>query len=347
MQDLADLKTVLLKQCRPIDVERRLAMFKARHGEGQADDVQAAHGSKGRGRHFAVVGSLLAIAASLLAVFILRYKAANDTETQLPKRLAMTTAARHARHATISNGSDTTKTFTSTSNRLAIPREAYMLKRADAKPRLLSVPYGCSADITLPDGSIAYVHAGSELSFSPQYINGKRVVIIDGEAYFKVKHDAEHPFVVQAGDVSTTVYGTEFNVNTHGTHGVTVTLVSGCVGVTSPSYSHRMAPGDQVACGRDGVTSQKVDLLPYTNWRDGYLYYDHVKLSEVVADIARNYNLEVRFENRDAMTALTHFVCERGADVQTVVAMLNQMGKAKVRLEGKTMVVCSHSEHVK
>lgn len=92
-------------------------------------------------------------------------------------------------------------------------------------------------------------------------------------------------------------------------------------------------------CGRDGVTSRKVDLLPYTNWRDGYLYYDRVPLSEIVADIAHNYNLEARFENRDAMTAITHFVCERGAEAQTVVAMLNQMGKAKVRLEGKTLVV--------
>lgn len=338
-QDLADVKTVLLKQCRPIDVERRLAMFKARHAEDQADDAPSANSRSVRGRRIAVVGSMLAVAASLLAVFILRYQAANDEEIRLPKRLAMTTAARHARHATISSGSDTTQAFASTSTHLAIPREAYMLKQADAKPRLLSVPYGCSADITLPDGSIAYVHTGSELSFSPHYINGKRVVIIDGEAYFKVKHDAEHPFVVQAGDVSTTVYGTEFNVNTHGTHGVTVTLVSGCVGVTSPSYSHRMAPGDQVECGRDGVTSRKVDLLPYTNWRDGYLYYDRVPLSEIVADIAHNYNLEARFENRDAMTAITHFVCERGAEVQTVVAMLNQMGKAKVRLEGKTLVV--------
>ncbi len=338
-QDQADLKTVLLKQCRPIDVEQRLAMFKARHAEDHADDAPSANSRTVRGRRIAVIGSLLAVAASLLAVFILRYQAVNSEETLLPKRLAMTTAARHARHATISSGSDTTQAFASTSTHLAIPREAYMLKQADAKPRLLSVPYGCSADITLPDGSIAYVHAGSELSFSPHYINGKRVVIIDGEAYFKVKHDAEHPFVVQAGDVSTTVYGTEFNVNTHGTHGVTVTLVSGCVGVTSPSYSHRMAPGDQVACGRDGVTSRKVDLLPYTNWRDGYLYYDRVPLSEIVADIAHNYNLEARFENRDAMTAITHFVCERGAEVQTVVAMLNQMGKAKVRLEGKTLVV--------
>lgn len=342
-QDLADMKTVLLKQNRPIDVERRLAMFKAAHDDDHADADTAArqgsHSATGHGRRYLIAGSLLAVAASLLALFIVRHIAATDAETQLPKHLVMTTAARHARYATISNGSDTSRAFNSSNSHLSIPREAYMLKQADAKPRLLSVPYGCSADITLPDGSIAYVHAGSELSFSPQYINGKRVVIIDGEAYFKVKHDAGHPFVVQAGDVSTTVYGTEFNVDTHGGHGVTVTLISGCVGVESPGHSKRMAPGDQVACGNNGMTSRQVDLLPYTNWRDGYLYYDRVPLSEVVADIARNYNLDVRIEDQQAVVALTHFVCERGADTQTVVAMLNQMGKAHVRLEGKTLVV--------
>lgn len=335
-QDLYDIRTVLLKQTRPnaVDVERELRFFKAKH------HPRTSH--KPSRRHTALLVSLFAAAAVLLALFLLRPLIAGQSrirENAMPQKLAMTTAAKHARYATISNGTHQTGAFSSKTGHLSIPQEAYMLRQADASPRLLSVPYGCSADLTLPDGSVAYVHAGSELSFSPQYINGKRVVILDGEAYFKVKHDAAHPFVVQAGNVTTTVYGTEFNINTHAAHGIAVTLISGSVGVSAPHYSRRMAPGEQVSWSASGAHEQQVDLLPYTNWRDGYLYYDGQSLESILTDLAHNYKLDVRFNDRSAMHLLTHFVCERGADINTVVTMLNQMGKARIRLENSTLVV--------
>lgn len=335
-QDLNDIRTVLLKQNRPtdIDVERELRLFKAKH--------QPSAPKQPLRRHTVLVVSLLSAAAALLAFFFLRpiiSEQSSINENALPQKLAMTTAAKHARYATISNGSNKTNAFSSGNNHLSIPKEAYMLRQADAEPRLLSVPYGCSADVTLPDGSVAYVHAGSELSFSPQYINGKRVVILDGEAYFKVKHDANHPFVVQAGDVTTTVYGTEFNINTHAPRGIAVTLISGSVGVSAPHYTRRMVPGEQVSWSSSGTQEQRVDLLPYTNWRDGYLYYDEQPLESILTDLAHNYRLNVRFTDRSAMHLLTHFVCERGADINTVLTMLNEMGKAKIHLENNTLVV--------
>ena len=131
----------------------------------------------------------------------------------------------------------------------------------------------------------------------------------------------------------------QFNINTHAAQGIAVTLISGSVGVSAPHYSHRMAPGEQVSWSASGAHEQQVDLLPYTNWRDGFLYYDQQSLESILSDLARNYRLSVRFNDRSAMHLLTHFVCERGADINTVVTMLNQMGKARIRLENSTLVV--------
>ena len=326
-QDVCDLRSVLLKEQAPIDVEGRLKAFKARHTAGATQH-------RSRKARTIAIGALLAAAAALALVWV--RKPGLKTE---PKAMAMTDKARHARYAIISDGKTAAKAFTASTNRLTIPKEAYMLQQADGSRRLLSVPYGCSADITLPDGSVAYVHTGSELSFSPQYINGKRVVILDGEAYFRVKHDERHPFIVHAGGVTTTVYGTEFNVNSHDRGGVTVTLVTGSVGVEAPHFSQRIVPGEQVAVGEGTATCRRVDLLPYTNWRDGYLYYDHEPLRNIVTDLAHNYNLDVRFDDKEAMDMLTHFVCERGADISTAISMLNQMHKVHVRLDGHTLVV--------
>lgn len=325
-QDLCDVRTVLLRRNRPIDVECRLTVFRQKMLQGK--------GRRHPARRPAIIGMLVTAAAVIAALAIIHLPSLSPSR---PGPRAVTPNGQPA--CTLSSEGQASRVFTAKTNHLTIPPEAYMLKNAPAKEQLLTVPYGCSADIALPDGSMAYVHTGSTLSFSPHYINGKRVVILEGEAYFKVRHDSRHPFIVHANSVMTTVYGTEFNVRTEGQHAASVTLISGSVGISSPHCSRLLAPGQQAAVTDKGATVQNVDLLPFTNWRDGYLYYDRVPLETIVTDLAHNYNLDVRFDNNDTRSKLTHFVCERGADIHTVISMLNEMQKVRVRLEDKTLVV--------
>ena len=317
-QDISDVRTVLMRQTKPIDVEQCLRDFQRRHEEQQAEDPSIRRTSSHR----------------RLLLWLLP---APGPSAQREVAQVATKSGKPV--CTISENGSSTQAFTAKTNRLTITPEAYILKNAPAKEKLLTVPYGCSADLTLPDGSVAYVHTGSTLSFSPQYIRGKRVVILDGEAYFQVKHDERHPFVVQADQVTTTVYGTEFNVNTRDKGGVAVTLVTGCVGVEAPGCNRRIAPGEQLSVNARDVTTRQVDVRPYTNWRDGYLYYDHQPLKDIITDLAKNYHLGVHFEKNSVKDMLTHFVCERGADIHTVISMLNQMEKVKIRLDGDVLVV--------
>ena len=99
-QDLYDIRTVLLKQTRPnaVDVERELRCFKAKHHPRTSHKLSR--------RHTALLVSLFAAAAVLLALFLLRPHIAGQSrirENAMPQKLAMTTAAKHARYATISN----------------------------------------------------------------------------------------------------------------------------------------------------------------------------------------------------------------------------------------------------
>lgn len=74
------------------------------------------------------------------------------------------------------------------------------------------IPKGGEYHVVLGDKSEIWLNADSKLKFPVNFKGGERRVILSGEAYFKVAHDAEHPFVVETdlGDVK--VYGTEFNV---------------------------------------------------------------------------------------------------------------------------------------
>lgn len=67
--------------------------------------------------------------------------------------------------------------------------------------------------LDLPDGSRVSLNKGSDLRYHKAWLGRERQVTLnEGEAFFEVKHDAAHPFVIQSGRQTITVLGTSFNV---------------------------------------------------------------------------------------------------------------------------------------
>lgn len=215
------------------------------------------------------------------------------------------------------------------------------LEVAEAQDIRLDVPAGYDAAVTLPDGSIAHLHPGSRLKFPSRFIGDERQVILDGECYFLVKHDAAHPFVVSANNLQTTVLGTEFNISTNGSHGTVVTLVKGKVRVADPDNdaSLVLAPGQQSYSNGKTLVSQFVDTYPFEAWRDGYLFFDNIPLADVMEAVGRNYNMTVHFCNRETMQMPVHFTCNRKASVDDAIALLNNLKKAHIERNGNVIKV--------
>lgn len=192
---------------------------------------------------------------------------------------------------------------------------------------MVTVPDGKTAHVNLPDGSVVYLHPGTRLRIPTEFIGDKRFVMVDGEAYFKVRHDGAKPFIVQTGDIETTVLGTEFNVK-----GNTVTLINGKVRITGNNIreSLTMYPGHQASVVDDRLRVAVVDTLPYVYWRDGYLYYDNMEISDVMKGIGRYFNMTVRCGNSAVMKQRMRFIAERDKGVDAALEMMNRMGKVRV-----------------
>lgn len=60
----------------------------------------------------------------------------------------------------------------------------------------VDVPKGGSYTVNLPDGSRVYLYADSRLVFPTRFAGDERAVQLEGEAYFKVAADSDHPFIV-------------------------------------------------------------------------------------------------------------------------------------------------------
>ena len=146
--------------------------------------------------------------------------------------------------------------------------------------------------VTLPDGSQVELNLGTQLTFS-NYKDQRRATLSKGEAFFKVSHDASHPFLVQAAEGQIRVTGTRFNVWMYEDQ-VRVTLLEGSVLVTSnkrlsgdglrlePGMQARYKAGDHAA--QIGPTSAVTSELA---WRNGQLVLDNLSLADALPLINR------------------------------------------------------------
>lgn len=165
----------------------------------------------------------------------------------------------------------------------------------------LSVPHGGEYHLLLADGTTVHLNAGSELRYPVAFAAAERKVQLKGEAWFEVAKDAERPFYVETDEVSIRVYGTAFNVNTHGLRTTETVLVEGEIGISGKGSAgeRRMRPGQLAACDhRSGeITFREVDVRKYIAWKDGEFCFNDDTLEEILEELGRWYDVKVVFRS--------------------------------------------------
>lgn len=104
--------------------------------------------------------------------------------------------------------------------------------------------------LMLADGSVLTMRHNTTVSLSEGFSKTNRVLSLSGEAFFDVKADPEHPFIVHTKDASIEVLGTVFNVSAYPENAYTETaLFRGRVEVTSredPSRKTVLMPSQKL-----------------------------------------------------------------------------------------------------
>lgn len=60
----------------------------------------------------------------------------------------------------------------------------------------IDIPIGGEYQLVLADGTKVWLNADSKLRFPVSFTAERREVYLEGEAYFEVAKDSEHPFIV-------------------------------------------------------------------------------------------------------------------------------------------------------
>lgn len=167
------------------------------------------------------------------------------------------------------------------------------------KEFIVCVDKGQKAAITLPDGTLAWLNSGSELSYNNSYNTSDRRLRLTGEAYFEVAKSTGKPFVVSTGGLEVEALGTKFNVNAYsGSENTTVMLVEGRLRVSDMSNEVLMKPDDRVVYNRTSRDLKKERVYGAGNiasWRNDELVFYGETLGEIAQILERMYNVEIHF----------------------------------------------------
>ena len=106
----------------------------------------------------------------------------------------------------------------------------YMMLDTDPSFIIKSNNSGIVQNVPLPDGTVIQLNNHSKLIYPERFAGDSREVFLEGEAYFDVKHDKKHPFIVRAGELKIRVLGTKFTVNASSqSPQITATLLEGSI----------------------------------------------------------------------------------------------------------------------
>lgn len=157
--------------------------------------------------------------------------------------------------------------------------------------------------VVLPDSSVVVLNRSGSLHYNMPFDKSVREVFLDsGEAFFDVKKNTGHPFVVYANKTATTVLGTSFNIRIiDSVSTVKIVVKTGKVKVATnldvPLDSSRLLlpeQGIEINTSNNNVRTFSQPANITTSWWDGALVFHQNSMKEVVEALENRYQVHIR-----------------------------------------------------
>jgi ferric-dicitrate binding protein FerR (iron transport regulator) len=189
-------------------------------------------------------------------------------------------------------------------------------------------------EVTLPDGSKAWLHGATTITYPEKFTDSIRLVDLQGEAYFAVQSNDAYPFVVHTHTAKVRATGTEFNVTAYPKDLTTITtLVKGAVNVKHHNHNEsvRLKPGQQavtrvhdtridisevsdaIEAAAEEIAVAKNDAIPvlvheintelFTDWKDGVYRFKDEAFHNIALRLEKMYGVNIHFEHEEIKSA--------------------------------------------
>ncbi|MBO9727260.1 MAG: DUF4974 domain-containing protein [Chitinophaga sp.] len=186
-----------------------------------------------------------------------------------------------------------------------------------ALPEVVQSLPGERKSLVLADGTKVNLNVNSQLQLHPQFKQGVREITLQGEAFFDVHQDAQHPFIIHTTHMDVKVLGTTFNIMAYQNDTKTETsLISGAVEITlksKPGNHIVLKPNEKITL-ENGVLpannsnsmaiqvsktslQSKNQLIAETAWTNDKLAFNDETLAEVAHKLERWYGVQIQVDS--------------------------------------------------
>lgn len=199
---------------------------------------------------------------------------------------------------------------------------------------------GNKYSLTLADGTEAYLDAQSSITYPLNFKGKVREVSVTGQAYFKVKHNASHPFLVHVKNQTIEDIGTEFNIRAYEGDAAT-TLVEGSVRVhlNATDKDALLTPGQQAVVASNKLVVQDADLEETVDWLQGKLIFNHRELGDILADVSRIYGVQFAWQNEGLKAIKFNGAVSRTRKLAAILEFFRNTGKVNFLIKDNQVQV--------
>lgn len=157
---------------------------------------------------------------------------------------------------------------------------------------------------TLSDGSIINLNKNSKLTYPEEFEKDKRIVNLEGEAYFKIAHNPEKPFIIDANGGYIQVVGTQFNVKSnHDDEIIEVFVEEGIVKIYNLNTQSADTLSVILTKGEKGIINKKIGKPEKLNkteqnsndlyWKTKTLNFNSTRLEDAAKTLEKTFNVKI------------------------------------------------------
>jgi transmembrane sensor len=194
--------------------------------------------------------------------------------------------------------------------------------------------------VVLPDGTKAWLNAGSSIVYPITFAGNERRVTVTGEVYLEIVHNPKQPFRVTVKGQTVEDIGTHLDIKAYDDDStINTTLLEGSVKLHKGPASVTLKPGQQATIRPNDNAFQlkATDTVSAIGWVNGYFSFDRADIQTVMHEMARWYNVQVIFKGTLPKTMFKGKVY-RNINASEALKILSYFG-VHFRIEGKTIIV--------
>ena len=191
--------------------------------------------------------------------------------------------------------------------------------------------------IDLPDGSRVWLNEHSVLHYATDF--DKRVVQLEGEAFFEVIKKDGQTFEIIAGDSKTTVLGTSFNVRAYPEESfVEVAVETGKVQFTSLKQEKEQAILEKTEYATLTKATTKVRKQEGTKpnakaWKNEALYLGEAKMDQAIEALERYFAVDITVKDKPILNCSWGNTIDQlnKPDLETLIKQINFGNPYKIK----------------